>query len=129
MNLIRPLQLVLVVAAAAVIVPAAHAGSRCTDDPERCVERGATVRPAARTVAIAPAVITAQPVATTPARKTLAMRKIAPKPARVTPTPATTPAPTPGMSMLLKLSNGTGGDVVWQPGARPADNTGASWIL
>ena len=125
----RPLQLVLVVAAAAVLAPVANAGSRCTDDPERCVERGASVsRPAARVVASAP-VITAQPASTAPiARKPVAMRKVTPKPARVTPAPAT-PAPTPGMGMLLKLSNGTGGEVTWQPGGRTTDNTGATWIL
>ena len=129
MNLIRPLQLALVVAAAIVIVPAAHAGSRCSDDPERCVERGASAsRPAARSVVSAPA-ITAQQVSSAPMHKIVAMRKAAPKPARVTPSAPAVPAPTPGMGMLLKLSTGTGGDVSWQPGARSADNTGASWIL
>jgi hypothetical protein len=120
---------VLVVVAAALLAPVANAGSRCTDDPERCVERGASVsRPAARTIASSP-VITAQPASTAPARKTLAMRKIAPKPARVSPTAPVAPAPTPGMGLLLKLSSGSGGDVSWQPGGRPVDNTGASWIL
>ena len=130
MKMIRPLELVLVVAAVAVLAPAANAGSRCTDDPERCVERGTSVsRPVARSVASAPA-ITAQPVSTAPARRVVAMRKAAPKPARVTSTAPAAPAPTPGMGMLLKLSTGTGGDVSWQPGARPVDNnTGASWIL
>jgi hypothetical protein len=33
------------------------------------------------------------------------------------------------MGLLLKLSSGSGGDVSWQPGGRPVDNTGASWIL
>jgi hypothetical protein len=131
-NLIRPLQLLFVVAAIAVIAPAAQAGSRCTDDPERCVERGASVsRPAARTLAPAPAVITAQPVLHVPARKATVSKK-SPKVARVTPNAGTTPAPTPGMGMLLKLSTATGGDVTWSPGGRSQDNTattGASWIL
>lgn len=134
MNLIRPLQLLFVVAAVAVMAPVASAGSRCTDDPERCVERGASVsRPAARTMAPAPAVITAQPIAHTPARKAAVGRK-APKVARATPNAGTTPAPTPGMGMLLKLSTATGGDVTWSPGGRAQDkdntlSTGASWIL
>jgi hypothetical protein len=128
-NWIRPLQLVVVVTAAAVLAPVAHAGSRCTDDPERCVERGASVsRPATKSVASAPA-IKAQAASTAPARRAIAMRKVAPKPARVQPAPSTAPAPTPGMSMLLKLSNGTGGEVSWTPGGRPVENTGASWIL
>lgn len=132
MNLIRPLQLALVVAAAAALASVANAGSRCTDDPERCVERGASAsRPASRNVVSA--TLTAMPVvsAPAPARKPLAMRKvtIAPKAVRVTPAAPATPAPTPGMGLLLKLSSGTGGDVSWQPGARAADNTGASWIL
>ena len=128
MNLIRPLHLLVVVAAMAASVSVAHAGSRCTDDPERCVERGASVsRPVARSVAIAPAVITAAPVISLPARKTTLSRR-APKVARATPPVSSTPAPTPGMGMLLKLSTGTGGDVSWQPG-RTTDNTGASWIL
>ena len=134
MNLIRPLQLLFVVAAVAVMAPVASAGSRCTDDPERCVERGASVsRPAARTVAPAPAVITAQTVAHTPMRKAAVATK-APKVTRSTPNAGTTPAPTPGMGMLLKLSTATGGDVTWSPGGRAQDkdnalSTGASWIL
>lgn len=141
MNLIRPFQLLFVVAAVAVMAPVASAGSRCTDDPERCVERGASVsRPAARTVAPAPAVITAQTIASSPMRKA-AVSKKTPKLTRATPgAPArsaglgTTPAPTPGMGMLLKLSTATGGDVTWSPGGRAQDkdntlSTGASWIL
>ena len=133
MNLNRPLQLLFVVTAVAVMAPVASAGSRCTDDPERCVERGASVsRPAARTVAPAPAVITAQPVAHTPVRKVTARK--APRVTRATPNAGTTPAPTPGMGMLLKLSTATGGDVTWSPGGRAQDkdntlSTGASWIL
>ena len=128
MNLIRAFHLLVVVAAVAVMAPVANAGSRCTDDPERCVERGASVsRPAARSVATAPSVIAAQPVLSVPARKAALTRKT-PKLARVTPAVSPAPAPTPGMGMLLKLSNGTGGDVTWQAG-RTTDNTGASWIL
>jgi hypothetical protein len=41
-----------------------------------------------------------------------------------------TPAPaTPGMGMLLKLSNGSGGEVSLFP-SKPNDTvTGASWVL
>ena len=133
MNLIRPLQLLFAIAAIAVIAPVASAGSRCTDDPERCVERGASVSRPARIVSPAPTVITAQPVAHTPARKVTAARK-APKVTRATSNAGTTPAPTPGMGMLLRLSTATGGDVTWSPGGRAQDkdntiSTGASWIL
>jgi hypothetical protein len=55
-------------------------------------------------------------------------RKSAAKPVHVTPLPASATPATPGMGMLLKLSGGTGGDVSWYPG-RPADNSGASWVL
>lgn len=134
MNSIRSLYLLFVVAAVAVTAPVANAGSRCTDDPERCVERGASVsRPAARTVAATPAAAMSQTMSPTvislPARKATLSKK-APKVARVAPPASPTPAPTPGMGMLLKLSSGTGGDVTWAPGGRTVDNTtGASWIL
>jgi hypothetical protein len=53
--------------------------------------------------------------------------KPANKPAKVSPT---APAPaTPGMGMLLKLSNGSGGEVSLFP-SKPNDTTsGASWVL
>ena len=135
MHVTRSLQLIVVLAASALIAPAASAGSRCTDDPERCVERGASVsRPSARVVAGEPGPTlrvgtSLTPVVLAPARKLAVAKKVAPKPAKVTPrasAPAT-PAPTPGMGMLLKLSNG-GGDVTWQQG-KSVDNSGASWIL
>ena len=133
MNLNRPLQFLFVLAAVAVMAPVASAGSRCTDDPERCVERGASVSRPARTLAPAPALVTAQPVAHAPARKVTVPRKTS-KVTRATPNAGTTPAPTPGMGMLLKLSTATGGDVTWAPGGRTQDkdntvSTGASWIL
>jgi hypothetical protein len=109
--------------------------SGCPDDPERCVERGATVTH--RTVAVAPTTVAASApahVATTtaPARKSQAMAvapktKSASKPAKVS---ATAPAPaTPGMGMLLKLSNGSGGEVSLFP-SKPNDTaSGGSWVL
>ncbi len=125
MNLSRPLQLLVVLAATALLAPAASAASRCADDPERCVERGASVsRPSTRVVTAAPTA-TIQPATAPTARKLASVRKPVAKPARVA--PRSTP-PTPGMGMLLKLSSGSGGDVSWLPG-RNVDNTGASWIL
>jgi len=111
-----------------------HAGSPCSDDPERCVIRGASVTRSAGSVALPPAAIT---VAAVPAAATPALHK-----AVVTPAPAhkekvakashsapvQPPPATPGMGMLLKLSASSPGEVSWFP-SRPADNTGASWVL
>ena len=132
MNLTRPAQMLLVVAATGLLASAASAGSRCTDDPERCVERGATVsRPLARVATTTPAVLApAQLAPSVSARKSsMVTRKATLRAAKVTPRASapSTPAPTPGMGMLLKLSSG-GGDVTWQQG-RNVDNSGASWIL
>jgi len=115
----------------------AFAGSGCPDDPERCVERGATVTH--RTVAVAPTTVAATTAparvapATTAARKapataTAPTRKPASKPARVSPA---APAPaTPGMGMLLKLSNGSAGEVSLFPSSKPIENSKeASWVL
>lgn len=125
---------VLVVASSATF---AHASSISTDDPERCGERGSTA--VHRTVGAVTSpttptrIVSKVPLAPSVARKPapVAVRKQpAPKPARVVPH-ANTPAPaTPGMGILLKMSNGaTGGEVTWSP-SKPADNsTGASWIL
>jgi len=84
----------------------------------------ATVAPARMS---APAVVAGGPYAQLTAhRAALQQHKSSNKPARVAPS---TPAPaTPGMGMLLKLSNGGGGDVSLFP-SRPAENTGASWVL
>ena len=132
MKLTRPFLVVAMMLASVPLVGTATA-SGCPDDPERCVERGATVTH--RSVAVAPATIaTAAPVHIAPAiatRKTLApatnTHKATSKPARITPT---TPAPaTPGMGMLLKLSSGSGGEVSLFP-SKPAENAaGASWVL
>jgi hypothetical protein len=115
----------------------------CPDDPERCVERGATV--SHRSVAVTPATATRTAVAT-PARATTQTvtpaphkapapaapsRKAASKPAR-TVSPAAPAPPTPGMGMLLKLSNGSGGEVSLFPNSKPneKDNAaGVSWVL
>ena len=114
-----------------VLAPVAHAGSRCSDDPERCVERGASVsRPASRAVTAAPALARPTPAATAvPTHKLTTVSKPAPKPARVAPRASAPPAPTPGMGMLLKLSSGTSGDVSWSPARNVESSTGASWIL
>jgi len=125
----------LALAALAVVVVssrAAYASSGCPDDPERCVERGASMTH--RAVASTPATVVvsapahAAPTATTLAHKAPAAaptRKSAGKSAR-----AATPAPaTPGMGMLLKLSNGNGGEVSLFP-SKPTEKTAeASWVL
>lgn len=129
MKLTGPFAFVMLFAACALTAPVVRAGTTCPDDPERCVERGATVSRTAgvvtgpaRAVAL-PAVVTAT-VAKAPAAAT---RKQV-KPVRVAPAPAAPAPATPGMGMLLKLSIGNGGDVSWFPG-RTTENSGGSWIL
>jgi len=135
-KLTRFIAIAILYAACAYVAPVVRAGTVCPDDPERCVERGAAV---SRTAGVAttatsvthavalPAVV---PVVAAAAHKpaTAPARKSAGKPAHVTPLPATATPATPGMGMLLKLSGGNGGDVSWYP-SRPADNSGASWVL
>ena len=134
MKLTRPFLAIAVLTACVLSAGSAFAG--CPDDPERCVERGATV--SHRTVAVAPTTVAATSTApahvapaTSTARKSpapTASRKPASKPARVSPA---APAPaTPGMGMLLKLSNGNAGEVSLFPSSKPNENsTGASWVL
>ena len=133
MKLNRPFLAIAVMTACVISAGSAFAGSGCPDDPERCVERGATV--SHRTVVVAPATVAASAPAHasvgTPAHKApvvaASKSKPAAKSARVSPA---TPAPaTPGMGMLLKLSNGSGGEVSLFPG-KPNDTTsGVSWVL
>lgn len=145
MKLSRPLQFamlfamlfVLSFAALAVSASAARANTGCPDDPERCVERGATVahRPVAMSnnvrsvsspTAVAPAAAAPRPAVKpallAPAKKAPA-KPVRPAPSVSSPTPAT-----PGMGMLLKMSSGTGGDVSWFP-SRPVDPNSTSWVL
>ena len=129
----RPFLAIAVLTACVMSAGSAFAGSGCPDDPERCVERGATVNH--RTVTVAPAtVVVTAPTHVAPATvlahkapavTATAKSKPATKPAKVT-----APAPaTPGMGMLLKLSNGSGGEVSLFP-SKPNDTTpGASWVL
>jgi len=126
--------LVIAAMTACVVCAGSALASGCPDDPERCVERGATMTH--RTVVVAPATATASapahvaPAPAAPHKATAAMatpKKAASKPARVSPT---APAPaTPGMGMLLKLSNGSGGEVSLFPSKPNDNNTGASWVL
>ncbi len=114
----------------------AFASTVSNDDPERCGEHGSSVH---RIVgaAMAPASASRTPVTpppVAPVRKTVpvvAARKPVAKPARVVPNANAPAPPTPGMGILLKMSNGaTGGEATWSP-SKPNDNTnpGASWIL
>jgi hypothetical protein len=114
------------------VAPVARASGGCPDEPERCVERGASITHTAGVVT--------SPTHATPAPATpvvaVASHKAAPalahksaaKPTHATPLPASATPATPGMGMLLKLSGGTGGDVSWYP-SRPAENSGATWVL
>lgn len=133
MKLNRPFLAIAVMTACVMSAASAFAG--CPDDPERCVERGATVTH--RTVGVAPTTAVASAPAhvapatvvahKAPAAAATAKGKPASKPAKVSPI---APAPaTPGMGMLLKLSNGAGGEVSLFP-SKPNDTTpGASWVL
>ena len=138
MKLTHPFLVIAILAVSASIAGSAVA-SGCPDDPEHCVERGATVTH--RSVAVSPTTvassasahmapaIASRKVWTTAAAPppSAAAHKPSSKPARIT--PATPAPPTPGMGMLLKLSNGSGGEVSLFP-SKPADNTtGASWVL
>jgi hypothetical protein len=137
-KLTRPIPVIVLLTACVMSASVASAGSGCPDDPERCVERGATVTH--RTVSGTPTTVTTTtattpgrtaPAVTTPARKaptaSAPARKTSSKPARVV--SPSTPAPaTPGMGMLLKLSNGSGGEVSLFP-SKPNDPSGASWVL
>jgi len=127
--------LVIAVMTACVVCAGSALASGCPDDPERCVERGATTTH--RSVAVAPTTVAATAPAhvapitiaahKAPAAVATPKSKSASKPARVSPT---TPAPaTPGMGMLLKLSNGSGGEVSLFPSKPNDTNTGASWVL
>jgi hypothetical protein len=124
---------IAMVTACVISAGSAFAGSGCPDDPERCVERGATV--IHRGVVVAPATVVPSPpahaqVATAPAHKAPApapKSKSVNKAARISPA---APAPaTPGMGMLLKLSNGTAGEVSLFPGKLNDTTSGASWVL
>jgi hypothetical protein len=120
-------------AAGVCVAPVVHASGVCPDEPERCVERGAAVPRTSGVVTSASHVTPAPPapVVSVAAHKPAAApaHKSASKPAHVvTPLPASATPATPGMGMLLKLSGGTGGDVSWYP-SRPAENSGATWVL
>ncbi|HXS82720.1 MAG TPA: hypothetical protein VN896_08360 [Methylomirabilota bacterium] len=136
MKLTRPFLAIAVLTACVMSAGSAFAGSGCPDDPERCVERGATLT--RRTVAVAPTTVAATSTAparvapaSTAAHKASAAaptRKQAGKQARVSPA---SPAPaTPGMGMLLKLSNGSAGEVSLFPSSKPTENIKeTSWVL
>jgi hypothetical protein len=130
-KLIRPCLFAALFAAGTLAAPVVRAAGVCPDEPERCVERGVTlthtagvVNGASQSHAVSAPAVTA--AAHKPAAATV--RRSASKPARVAPLPSSSTPATPGMGMLLKLSGGTGGDVSWFPN-RPADNTGATWVL
>ena len=143
MKLTRP---TLAIALLTACVMSAGAAYACPDDPERCVECGATV--SHRTVAVTPATATrttasattsapahVAPAVTTTARKAPVQatpsKKAVSKPARAVSPAAPVPA-TPGMGMLLKLQNGSAGEVSLFPSAKPNEKengTGVSWVL
>ena len=125
---IGPLHLLALLGVVALSAPGAQAASRCSDEPEPCVKRTATLsRPVTRVIANEPAArvqptLLAAPAPAPTAKKVAApARKPAAKPQR------TTPTPTPGMGMLLKLSTGSG-DISWLP-AQGSEAQRQSWVL
>lgn len=123
-----------VLGALVLTAPAATAGTRCSDDPERCVKSTATLsRPVTRVVAGSASApeLAAAPAPGAPAqvarKATAPARKAVGKPQRTAQRAA--PAPTPGMGMLLKLSTGGGGDVSWLQGRSSEASSGQSWVL
>ena len=129
-KLIHPFLAIAVMTACAASAGSAFASGGCSDDPERCVMSHRTVAVSPTTVATSTpthAVATAPTTRKAPAVPQAAARKPASKPARVSPA---TPAPaTPGMGMLLKLSNGSGGEVSLFPSKANENTPGASWVL
>lgn len=126
-----PLHLLFALTACSLLAPAAFATTRCGDDPESCVKSASKAsRPAvqlATNSTHAPAAVAPSAPAKKPAPAVVAPapKKPATKPQRVAPRTA---SPTPGMGMLLKLSNGSGGDISWTPG-KVSDTPGQSWVL
>ena len=130
MKLIRPFICAAFLLACALVAQIAHAAPTCSDDPERCVLRGAGTH-VSSAVPLSAGAVTAMPAATVPAPRRIVpapVHKPAARAAHVAPS-ASAPTPaTPGMGMLLKLSAGAPGEVSWFP-SHPADNSGASWVL
>lgn len=126
-----PLHLLFAFAACALLAPSAFATTRCSDDPESCVKSASKASRPAVQLATNSTHAGAAVTASAPAKKPTAgvaapaAKKPATKPQRVAPR---TSSPTPGMGMLLKLSNGSGGDISWTPG-KASETTGQSWVL
>ena len=118
-------------AACALSAPVASATTRCSDDPESCV-KGASKgsRAAVQLATTSPSIAApAQVAPASIARKSApAAKKPAAKPQRVAPLTPLTPSPTPGMGVLLKLSNGATGEISWTPG-KTSETPGQSWVL
>jgi len=135
---IGPLHLLAVTGLVALCATAANAGSRCSDEPEPCVKSTASLsHPVARVIAnepaprVQPAVQPAAPLPAPVAKKITA-------PARKPVAKVQRTAPTPGMGMLLKLSNGSATDVSWLPThasetqrqkSEKSEAQGQSWVL
>lgn len=136
MKLTRSMVLPLVLFAAVALTSAAHAASGCPDDPERCAERGSSMR---RTIGVsataaslnsAPSVA---PGAAAPAPKLALSKPAAPKktarPARASAHAPQAAVPTPGMGLLQKLSVGAAGEGTWSAARANDPAAGSSWIL
>ena len=136
MKRIGPLHLLAVIGLVALCASAANAGSRCSDEPEPCVKSSASLsRPVARVTASEPARV--QP-AVQPAQAPALVAKKTAAPARKPVAKVQRTAPTPGMGMLLKLSNGSANDVSWLPShasetqrqkSEKSEAQGQSWVL
>ena len=129
MKRILPLQLLFAIAAVALLSTAAYAGARCSDDPESCMKSAA--KPARTSVQLASAT-TPAPLAPSVTAKKPAAAPVAKKSAAKSKNGAArSTSPTPGMGVLIKLSNGSTGDISWTPAnpAEPNAKPTQSWIL
>ena len=131
MKRILPLQLLFAIAALALLSTAAVAGARCSDDPESCMKSASKSSRSTVQLASTPAPAPLAPTVT--AKKATPAPVAAKKPAAKSKNGATlSPSPTPGMGVLIKLSNGNTGEISWAPTkpAEPGEKQAAqSWIL
>ena len=126
-----PLQLLFAIAALALLSSAALAGARCSDDPESCMKSASKSARTTARLASTPAPTPASLAPTVTAKKATPAPTAAKKPAAKSKNGAML-SPTPGMGVLIKLSNGNTGEISWAP-AKPAEpgekQAAQSWIL
>ncbi len=132
MKRILPLQLLFAIAAVALLSSAAMAGARCSDDPESCMKSASKSSRTTAQLASNPAPAPLAPTVT--AKKATPAPVAAKKPAATKSKNGATlsTSPTPGMGVLIKLSNGNSSEISWAPTktSEPGEKqTAQTWIL